>query len=144
MNKPVVDQVFPNPEHVMGKFVLHVFHGRIQETVTGELYDKQAANQDKFLKNLASLYSKTRKVVKQLESFDLGSDSSFLEKITEQIFRRHLESYVTVEIKCLNSKSYHILNVYYDKLKHQKRAIQSRYKLPISIRYLIHLKRICN
>lgn len=127
LNKPIIDHVFPNPEHVMGKFVLHIFHVRIQETVTAQLYDKQQ-NQDKFLKNLSSLYSRTRKVVKQLESFDLGSDSSFMEKITEQIFRKHLESYIRIEIKCLETKSNRILSLYYDSLGHQKRQLQSSFQ----------------
>jgi hypothetical protein len=123
--KPIVDQVFPNPEHVMGKFVVHIFQDRIQETVTNQLYEKQIT-QDKFLRNLAMLYSKTKKIVKQLDSFDLGSDMSFLQKITEQIFRPHLESYVSGEIKCLQTKCFHILATYYEKLGHQKRNIQSR------------------
>lgn len=127
LNKPIIDQVFPNPEHVMGKFVLHIFHVRIQETVTAQLYDKQQ-NQDKFLRNLSSLYSRTKKVVRQLESFELGSDSSFLDKITEQIFRKHLENYIRIEIKCLDSKSTRILTLYYDSLGHQKRQIQSSFQ----------------
>lgn len=129
-----MDQVFPNPEHVMGKFVVHIFQDRIQETVTNQLYEKQLS-QDKFLRNLASLYSKTKKIVKQLDSFDLGSDMSFLQKITEQIFRPHLESYISIEIKYLQSKSFQILAMYYDKLGHQKRAIQSR-----SVLRIIYLK----
>lgn len=91
-----------------------------------QLNEKQIT-QDKFLRNLATLYSKTKKIVKQLDSFDLGSDMSFLQKITEQIFRPHLESYISVEIKCLQTKCFHILASYYDKLGHQKRALQSRY-----------------
>ncbi|OXA59892.1 exocyst complex component 5 [Folsomia candida] len=125
--KPMVDQVFPNPGHVMGKFVVHIFQDRIQETVTNQLYEKQIT-QDKFLRNLAILYSKTKKIVKQLDSFDLGNDMSFLQKITEQIFRPHLESYVSVEIKYLQTKCFHILAAYYDKLGHQKRAIQSSFQ----------------
>lgn len=112
----------------MGKFVLHIFHVRIQETVTAQLYDKQQ-NQDKFLKNLSSLYSRTRKVVHQLESFDLGTDSTtFLEKITEQIFRKHLETYIRIEIKSLEQKSLKILTLYYDSLGHQKRQVQSSFQ----------------
>lgn len=127
LNKPIIDHVFPNPEHVMGKFVLHIFHVRIQETVSAQLYDKQQ-HHDKFLRNLSSLYSRTKKVVQQLASFDLGSDSSFLEKITEQIFRTYLESYIRLEIKCLDAKSIHILSLYYDHLGHQKRQIQSSFQ----------------
>jgi hypothetical protein len=124
-NKSVIEQVFPNPENTLGKFVIHIFHRRIQDTVASQLYEKQV-NHDRFLRNLASLYAKTKKVVNQLESFDLGSDSSFLNKITEQIFRSHLESYVKIEVKCLLTKSNQILSVYYEKLGHQKRALQNR------------------
>lgn len=125
-NKPIIDFVFPNPATVMGKFVLALLHGRIQETVTNHLYDRQT-NQDKFLRNLSSLYSKTKRVIAQLESFDLGAESGFLDKIVEQIFRRHLESYVTVEIQCLQRKFKRILGGYYQSLGHQKKTQQGRF-----------------
>ena len=128
-NKSIIEQVFPNPNQVMGKFVLHIFHGRIQETITTQLFsEKDGGNQDKFLRNLSSLYSRTKKVVKALESFDLGTDSTFLEKITQQIYRKHLENYITIEIQCLQMKNNRILAHYYDYLGHQKRVLQSSFQ----------------
>lgn len=124
LNKPIIDSVFLNPEHVMGKFILHIFHGKIQETVVNHFDGSR--NQKQFLQNLSSLYSKTQNVVKKLKSYDLGYDSSFLEQITEQIFRKHMDNYITLEIQCLQQENDIILRNYYESLGHQRKAIQSR------------------
>jgi len=129
INKPIIETVFPNPEHVMGKFILHIFHGRIQERVASDLYDRiDKLNQKKFLSTLSMLYSQTKRVARQLKEFDIGTDSSFLEQVTGQIFRNHMDNYITIEINCLQAENARILQLYYDSLGHQKRAVQSRFQ----------------
>jgi len=130
LNKPIIDKVFPNPEHVMGKFMLHIFHGRIQETVATQLYDRNNSdklNPRKFLTNLSHLYLQTKRVARQLKDFDVGTDTQFLEQITEQIYRKHMDNYISLEIQCLLHESSRILQMYYEFLGHHKRNIQSRY-----------------
>ncbi len=113
--------------------MLHIFHGRIQETVASELYERNdKLNQKKFLTNLSTLYSQTKRVARQLKEFDIGTDSTFLEQVTEQIFRKHMDNYITIEVNCLQMENGRILQMYYDSLGHQKRAVQSRYALQSS------------
>jgi len=80
------------------------------------------------LKNLSALYSRTKTLVHQLKALDIGNDSTFLEQITEQIFRKHMDNYISIETQCLQSENGRILQQYYEALGHQKRAIQSSFQ----------------
>lgn len=91
-NYHLMQQIFMNPEQVMAKFVLNIYHLRIQKYVVAKLMDR--ADQDKYLRNLYDLYSKTVKLSSSLKSFNMGSDDAYLDKLTTNIFQKHLDTYI--------------------------------------------------
>ncbi|XP_058791002.1 exocyst complex component 5 [Phymastichus coffea] len=122
-NYKLIQQVFSNPEQVMAKFVLNIYHLRIQKYAVAKLADR--ADPEKYLNNLYDLYSKTVKLSGDLKSFDMGTDDTYLPKLTRNIFQKHLDAYITVEIKALREKSAAFLIQYYESKNHQKKQLQS-------------------
>ena len=116
----VIEAVFPNPQQVMAKLVLNIYHSRLKEHVCNRLTDKSAEN---YLSNLFQLYSATTKLTTELSKFNLGSDHLFLSNLTKTIFRNYLDTYINIESRHLNDRCSVILHRYYDKLGHQKKAI---------------------
>ncbi len=116
----VIEQVFPNPHQVMAKLVLNVYHSRLKEHIDNKLEDKR---NEVFLSNLFQLYSSTTKLTSELSHFNLGSDHLFLSNLTKTIFRSYLESYINIESRYLNDRCTQILQRYYDKKGHQKKAL---------------------
>lgn len=117
----IIEEVFTNPEQVMAKFVLNIFHGKLQEHIQARLNDR--SDPERYLKTLYDLYSKTVKLCGSLSAFKMGSDSTFLNKLTRHIFSRHLYTYVDVETHCLKDKCNAILHRYYESKNHQKKNI---------------------
>jgi hypothetical protein len=115
----VIEAVFPNPQQVMAKLVLNIYHSRLKEHIGNRLADKSAEN---FLSNLFQLYSSTTKLTAELSKFNLGSDHLFLSNLTKTIFRGYLESYINIECRYLNDRCAVILQRYYDKKGHQKKV----------------------
>lgn len=122
-NSRIMKEVFTNPEQVMAKFVLNIYHGKLQEYIQVELTDK--SNPEQYLKNLYDLYSKTTKLSNDLTVFNMGNDSAFLSKLTKNIFQRYLDTYISVETRCLKDKCGNILQRFYESKNHQKKPIQS-------------------
>ena len=115
----VIENVFPNPQQVMAKLVLNVYHSRLKEHIDKKLEDKR---NEVFLTNLFQLYSPTTKPTQELSHFNLGSDHLFLSNLTKIIFRNYLETYINIENRYLNDRCTEILKRYYDKKGHQKKA----------------------
>ncbi|KAK3868397.1 hypothetical protein Pcinc_026201 [Petrolisthes cinctipes] len=122
-SQELITQVFTNPDQVMGKFVLNIFQGQLQEYIQVKLDNKSIP--ELYLKNLHELYCQTVKLCSDLQRFNLGNDSQFLSKLTKSIFQRHLRSYISVETRYLKEKFNIILSRYYDSKGHQKKNIQS-------------------
>lgn len=122
-NQKTITEVFTNPDQVMSKFVLNIFHGKIQEYISTRLIDDR---REEFLSELYAMFSKTNKLIEQLSKHKfLGCDNNFLNKITRNIFARHLDSYIVIETSNLKEKCSSILQSYYDSKNHQKRAAPS-------------------
>ncbi|XP_064622369.1 exocyst complex component 5-like [Lineus longissimus] len=117
----LINEVFTNPEAVMAKLVLNIYHGKLQDHINGILSDR--FDSEKYLKNLYTLYTRTTKLSNDLSGFQMGSDSTFLPKLTKSIFSKYLDSYISAETKFLNEKSAYILGRYYEHKNHQKRVI---------------------
>lgn len=118
----VIEQVFPNPQQVMAKFVLNIYHSRLKEHVGSQLADKN--NTEVYLSNLFHLYSSTAQLTTDLSHFNLGSSSGdhlFLSNLTKTIFRGYLETYINVESRYLNVQCASILSKYYEVKGHQKK-----------------------
>lgn len=92
-NHKLIQQVFSNPEQVMAKFVLNIYHLRIQKYAVAKLADR--TDSEKYLKNLHDLYLKTVKLSGDLKRFDMGTDETYLPKLTRNIFQKHLDPYIT-------------------------------------------------
>lgn len=122
-NSTIMKQVFTNPEQVMAKFVLNIYHGKLQEHIQVKLADR--SNPEPYLKNLYELYFKTTKLSNDLVVFSMGNDNAFLSKLTKNIFQKSLDSYVSIETRCLKDKCSNILQRYYETKNHQKKSIQS-------------------
>lgn len=129
-SQSLVQEVFSNPDQVMSKFVLNIYHGKIQEFVQSKLnhYQEKAIPQDmdKYLTELQDLYSKTIKLSQQLaESNILGIEINFLNKLTRVIFTRYLDTYIETETKSLKEKCSLILTRYYESKNHTKKNVST-------------------
>uniref|UniRef100_A0A6M2DSW5 Exocyst complex component 5 n=1 Tax=Xenopsylla cheopis TaxID=163159 RepID=A0A6M2DSW5_XENCH len=122
-NNKIIQSVFSSPQQVMGKFVLNIFHLKIQQFTESKLSDKH--DPEKYLKNLSELYSRTVKLSNDLSHFDMGSEEDYLSKLTANIFSKYLDSYINNEMSCLRQKSSQILQKFYDSKKHIKKQLQS-------------------
>ncbi|XP_066993895.1 exocyst complex component 5 isoform X4 [Anabrus simplex] len=122
-NFAIMKEVFSNPEQVMAKYVLNIYHLRFQKYINDHLADRSIV--DKYLKNLYDLYSRTISLAKDLSHFDMGNDNTYLSKLTRNIFQKYLDSYISVETKCLKEKSAAVLQKYYESKNHQKKPIQT-------------------
>ncbi|KAG1662389.1 Exocyst complex component 5 [Nymphon striatum] len=80
----LVNSVFTNPDQVMSKFVLNIYHGILQDHIQQKLADR--SNPDFVLRNLYDLYSKTVKLSSELSTLKIGCDQTFLNKLTKNIF----------------------------------------------------------
>ncbi|CAG2100785.1 unnamed protein product [Medioppia subpectinata] len=116
----LVRHVFPAPDHVMSKFVLNIFHGRLQESVSQQLAQFGDARDDRYLHKLHTLFANTSTLAQQLAA-SLAMDAAFLARLSRHVFARHLEDYVAVETQCLREKCQQLLRRYYESKNHQKR-----------------------
>ncbi|KAI0217580.1 Exocyst complex component 5 [Lamellibrachia satsuma] len=119
----VINEVFSRPEMVMCKFVLNLYHGKLQEHISTMLSDTREL--ETYLRNLYDLYTKASTLSEQLSAYKLGNDSSFLNKVTKNIFSRYLEDYISIECRFLKERCTAVLQRYYDSRHHQKKNIQS-------------------
>ena len=67
-------QVFPNPQQVMSKFVLNIYHNKIKTHIDATLTDKKST--ETYLTNLFQLYSQTTKLTAELSQFNSSVGSS--------------------------------------------------------------------
>lgn len=122
-NFSLMSEVFTNPDQVMAKYVLNIYHLKLQKYIVAKLIEK--TDYDTYLKNLYELYSRTLKLSKDLTQFDMGSDQTFLSKLTSNIFQKYLDSYISIEIRTLRDKCSFIMQKYYESKNHQKKQIQT-------------------
>lgn len=119
----LIISVFTNPESVMGKLVQRIYLGPLKDHISMKLEGQ--SDPEKYLTNLYDLYTRTAKLSNDLSKFKLGNDSAFLSKQTKCIFQRHLDAYISHEIKFLHDRCSLMLQRYYDSKNHQKKQIQS-------------------
>ncbi|KAK6639613.1 hypothetical protein RUM43_007886 [Polyplax serrata] len=122
-NYKIIKEVFNNPEQVMAKFALNIYHLKLQTYISSKLADK--TDTEKYLQNLFELYTNTLKLSEEMTKFDMGNDASYLNKLTKGVFHKHLDFYMSMESKCLDEKCNLILRRYYESKNHQKKVIQS-------------------
>lgn len=122
-NFAIMNEVFSNPEQVMAKYVLNIYHLRLQKYAGEQLSERSDAG--RYLKNLYDLYSRTISLSVELSAFNMGNDNTYLNKLTRNMFQKYLDSYISIEIKYLKEKSTSVLQKYYESKNHQKKTLQS-------------------
>ncbi|KAG9509621.1 Tyrosine-protein phosphatase 10D, partial [Fragariocoptes setiger] len=116
----VVQEVFKNPDQIMLKFLLNIYHGKLKEHI--RYYIDSSGDPEKYLCDLHSLFLRTVKLSNQLSSTKiLGADPSFLNKLTRNIFSQYLDTYIKTEITAIKERCVAILNRYYESKNHQKK-----------------------
>jgi recyclin-1 len=120
----------------MSRFVLNLYHGKIQEYVQNKLLNEKL-DPEKYLNQLQDLYSKTCKLTESLASSKImGANITFLNTCTRAIFSKFLDpppptslreddSYFKIEKKNLEDKCSMILKRFYESKNHQKKTIQA-------------------
>uniref|UniRef100_A0A0A9W0K1 Exocyst complex component 5 n=5 Tax=Lygus hesperus TaxID=30085 RepID=A0A0A9W0K1_LYGHE len=123
-NFALIQEVFIAPEQVMSKFVLNVYKCKLQNYIETTLAASKT-DTEKYLTNLNDLYTKTVQLSKELGKFKLGSEDSYLSKLTHTVFQQYLDSYISKEKQWMTDKCGRILQKFYDSKAHQKKQVSS-------------------
>lgn len=130
-----IKQVFAMPDQVMAKFILNIYQLKLYQFAQTKLDDRR--DNDKYLKNLFELYSRTRKLSTDLSELGIGTDDDLLNRLTANIFSRHLCEYIDVESRNLDAKCNGELKKYYENKKHQKKQAERFQDLRRDVQALI-------
>uniref|UniRef100_A0A069DWN9 Exocyst complex component 5 n=1 Tax=Panstrongylus megistus TaxID=65343 RepID=A0A069DWN9_9HEMI len=122
-NFTLMREVFSSPEQVMAKFVLNLYYLKLQKHIVSSLSCKSDTN--KYLENLMDLYTRTVQLSNELSCFKMGTDDTYLSKLTHTIFQKYLDSYISTEVQCLKEKCAELLQMFYDSKDHQKKQLQT-------------------
>uniref|UniRef100_A0AC35FQM4 Exocyst complex component 5 n=1 Tax=Panagrolaimus sp. PS1159 TaxID=55785 RepID=A0AC35FQM4_9BILA len=122
--QPMIEEIFPKPQQVMGKLILNLFHGKLSETLRAKLQEFEQDN-DSYLTVLNEYYTKTLKLQSSLHKFKCDSDPNFLKILTNSVFAPYLKDYNKREQQHIQLQCRQILDRYYESKNHQKRNIQS-------------------
>ncbi|XP_037039583.1 exocyst complex component 5 [Bradysia coprophila] len=131
----VIKQVFASPDQVMAKFILNIYQLKLYQYAQTKLEDRR--DEDKYLKTLFELYSRTTKLSTELAEFLVASDEDLLAKLSANIFAKHLAVYFETERKNLDTKCSNELKKYYDGKKHQKKQAERFHDLRRDVQALI-------
>lgn len=131
----VIKEVFASPDQVMAKFILNIYQLKLYQYAQTKLEDRR--DDDKYLKTLFELYSRTTKLSTELSEFLVAGDENLLAKLTANIFAKHLSSYFETEKKSLDTKCGNELKKYYDGKKHQKKQAERFHDLRRDVQALI-------
>uniref|UniRef100_A0A182MQ72 Exocyst complex component 5 n=1 Tax=Anopheles culicifacies TaxID=139723 RepID=A0A182MQ72_9DIPT len=131
----IIQQVFNAPDKVISKFILNIYQLKINQFVQTKLDDRK--DESKYLKNLSELYSRTMKLSAELQEFFKGSEDDLLQKLTANIFDRHLATYIEVESRTLDGKCQVELKKFYENKNHQKKQIERFQELRRDMQALI-------
>ncbi|XP_022817885.1 exocyst complex component 5 [Spodoptera litura] len=128
-NYTIISNVFPNPDQVMSKFVLNIFHLKLQKYIQTKLADKNDV--EKYLRNLYDMYTSTQRVCDELVLAGLVSAEG--NTTTGDLRRDALvngamaganDGYASLEIRRLKATMSNALNTYYTEKQHVKKPIQ--------------------
>lgn len=131
----IIRKVFASPDQVMSKFILNIYQLKLYQYAETRLVDRK--DDDKYLKTLYELYSRTVKLSSDLSEFTRGTDDDLLSRLTANIFAKHLVTYVDVEAQHLDAHCSTELRKFYDAKKHQKRTAERFQDLRRDVQALI-------
>ncbi|CAG4953795.1 unnamed protein product, partial [Parnassius apollo] len=128
-NYTIISSVFPNPDQVMSKFVLNIFHLKLQKYIQTKLADKNDI--EKYLRNLFEMYTSTQKVCDELVAAGLVSADGNIstgdlrrEALVNGALAGANDGYAALETRRLKAVLSNALNTYYNEKQHVKKQIQ--------------------
>jgi len=134
----VANKVFEhNSEHVLARFVQFVFEKKLAGYIYRQLPDPEI-EVEIYLKRLASLYGRSKDINKKLSELRLGSDSTFLDRISKPMFAKYLSRHIEDELEYLEAESASTLNQHYNKIGHVKKEVKQNFMsdMPDSLKEL--------
>ncbi|XP_073818578.1 exocyst complex component Sec10 [Musca autumnalis] len=134
----IIKKVFSNPQQVMSKFILNIYQLKLHQYAMTKLDDKR--DEEKYLKTLYELYSRTLKLSTELQHYMSAMDDDLLNKLTQQIFQKHLANYVEIESQFLTRKCANELEKFYASKNHQKKPAERFQELKRDMQELIRTK----
>ncbi|XP_037815141.1 exocyst complex component 5 [Lucilia sericata] len=134
----IIKKVFANPQQVMTKFILNIYQLKLHQYAMTKLDDKR--DEEKYLKTLYELYSRTLKLSSELQHYMSAMDDDLLNKLTQQIFQKHLANYAEIESKFLQTKCSNELEKFYASKNHQKKPTERFQELKRDVQVLIRTK----
>lgn len=122
----LVHLVFPNPSHVMCRFILSIFQGKLQEHVQ-KVLSEPYSSVSSHLDLVSHLYSLVLDLNPRIARFDLGhmagGGDRFLHQLTVRLFKPFVIDYITRELGQLTSCCEQHLSEYYNQCGHQRRQL---------------------
>ena len=109
-----------NPEQMISRFVQTIFEKKVAGYVYTQLPDTDM-ELERYLQKLASLFGRVKDTNKKLSELRLGSDSTFLDRITKPVFQKYIANYIEDECQFLEEESAATLNRFYNELGHIKK-----------------------
>lgn len=119
----IIKQVFSSPDQVISKFILNIYQLRIHQYVSTKLAD-DSKDDVKYLKTLHYLYLRTMKLSSDLGEFIKDSSDDLLAKLTQNMFAKHLSTYIETELRCFDNICAMELRKFYDSKNHQKKQTE--------------------
>lgn len=119
----IIKEVFAFPDQVMSKFILNIYQLRINQFVATKLND-DSKDDMRYLKTLHYLYLRTMKLSSDMKEFIKDSNDDLLAKLTQNMFARHLATYIETELRCFDGICAGELKKFYDGKNHQKKQTE--------------------
>lgn len=119
----IIKEVFSSPDQVISKFILNIYQLRIHQFVSTKLAD-DSKDDMKYLKQLHYLYLRTMKLSSDLREFIKDSNDDLLAKLTQNMFAKHLATYIETELRCFDNTCGMELRKFYDSKNHQKKQTE--------------------
>ncbi|KRZ25579.1 Exocyst complex component 5, partial [Trichinella pseudospiralis] len=118
---PVINDVFPNPQQVMSKLVLNIYHGKLQGYVRSKL--SNASDPELYLSSLYDLFQKNNKLVdKMTAELVCCPEKDFILMLVNTVFSKYLPDYIKIETNYLHDQCKSILQKFYEKNGHVKKS----------------------
>ncbi|XP_073950430.1 exocyst complex component Sec10 [Choristoneura fumiferana] len=128
-NYNIISTVFSNPDQVMSKFVLNIFHLKLQKYIQTKLADKNDV--EKYLRNLYDMYTSTQRACDELVAAGIISgdgNTSPGELRRDALVNGALagagDGYPALETRRLRALLSTLLHSYYSDKQHVKKQIQ--------------------
>ncbi|KAH7986860.1 hypothetical protein HPB52_024678 [Rhipicephalus sanguineus] len=111
------------PRFEKARFKIAQKYNEIEKALIAEFVRAHHEGDKETMRQVAAVLSHFR-LSSNLSKFKMGNDPAFLKKLTRQIFSKHLDPYLSIEMQYLRDKCCTVLNRYYESKNHHKRQFQ--------------------